>query len=110
MQPAWGSGPISALRLRRRAVRKVTTPRAEYKIEIREMSIGGGFGQSEAQQALPPGSEADIIIEAGWRGLKAHVLVRDARSSKFAYEIVDIDLEDRLKLRRVLISALASPA
>ena len=87
---------------------KVTTPRAEYKIDIREMSLGGGFGQSEAQQALPPGSEAQVTMEAGWRGLKAQVLVRDGRSNKFAYEIVDIDLEDRLKLRRLLVSALAS--
>jgi hypothetical protein len=87
---------------------KVTTPRADYKIEIREMSIGGGFGQSEAQQALPPGSEAAIEIQTGWRALNAQVLVRDARSSKFAYEIVDIDLEDRLKLRRLLVSALSS--
>ena len=89
---------------------KVITPRADYKIDIREMSIGGGFGQSEAQQALPPGSEAVVEMQTGWRGLKAQVLVRDARSNKFAYEIVDIDLEDRLKLRRLLVSALASGA
>jgi hypothetical protein len=87
---------------------KVITPRADYKIDIREMSIGGGFGQSDAQQALPPGSEAIIEMQTGWRGLRAQVLVRDARSNKFAYEIVDIDLEDRLRLRRLLVSALAS--
>jgi hypothetical protein len=89
-------------------VAKVVTPRRDYTIEIRELSIGGGFGQSEAQQALPPGSEAQIVIETRWRGLKAQVLVRDARSNKFAYEIVDIDLEDRLKLRRLLASALSN--
>ena len=86
---------------------QVTTPRADYKIEIREMSLGGGFGVSEAQQALPPGSEASVEMQTGWRGLKTQVLVRDGRSNKFAYEIVDIDLEDRLKLRRLLVSALA---
>ena len=87
---------------------KVVTPRKDYTIEIRELSIGGGFGQSDAQQALPPGSEAEIVIETRWSGLKAQVLVRDARSNKFAYEIVDIDLEDRLKLRRLLASALSN--
>ena len=87
---------------------KVVTPRADYTIEIRELSIGGGFGQSEAQRALPPGSEAQIVMDTGWRRMKAHVLVRDARSNKFAYEIVDIELEDRLKLRRLLAWALAN--
>ncbi len=83
----------------------VITARDEYLIEIAEMSLGGGYGQGAGTMALPPGSEARLEMQTGWRGLRAQVLVRDARSAKFCYEIVDIDLEDRLKLRRLLIGA-----
>jgi hypothetical protein len=85
----------------------VITTRGEYMIEIAEMSLGGGYGQGEGTMALPPGSEARLEMQTGWRGLRAQVLVRDARSHKFCYEVVDIDLEDRLKLRRLLIEAHA---
>ncbi len=83
----------------------VITSRDEYSIEIGEMSLGGGYGQGAGTKALPPGSEARLEMQTGWRGLRAQVLVRDARSAKFCFEIVDIDLEDRLKLRRMLIGA-----
>jgi len=89
---------------------KVATSQGEHSIEMREMSLGGGWGEGETQLALPPGSEADVDFQTGWRGLKAHVLVRDTRATKFAYEIVEIDLEERAKLRRLLADALARTA
>ncbi len=85
----------------------VITARDEYAIGIGEMSLGGGYGEGAGTKALPPGSEARLEMQTGWRGLRAQVLVRDARSAKFCFEIVDIDLEDRLKLRRLLIGAPA---
>jgi len=36
--------------------------------------------------------------------------VRDTRATKFAYEIVEMDLEERAKLRRLLVDALARTA
>jgi hypothetical protein len=89
---------------------KVATSQGEHLIEMREMSLGGGWGEGERQLALPPGSEADVDFQTGWRGLKAHVLVRDTRATKFAYEIVEIDLEERAKLRKLLSDALARTA
>jgi hypothetical protein len=89
---------------------KVSTSLGEHKIELREMSLGGGWGEGETQLALPPGSEADVDFQTGWRGLKAHVLVRDSRAMKFAYEIVQIDLEERSKLRKLLVDALSRAA
>jgi hypothetical protein len=89
---------------------KVATSLGEHSIEMREMSLGGGWGEGDKQLALPPGSEADVDFQTGWRGLKAHVLVRDTRATKFAYEIVEIDLEERAKLRKLLADALARTA
>ncbi|HXZ19258.1 MAG TPA: HEAT repeat domain-containing protein, partial [Candidatus Acidoferrales bacterium] len=89
---------------------KIATSQGEHRIEMREMSLGGGWGEGDKQLALPPGSEADVELQTGWRGLKSHVLVRDTRATKFAYEIVEIDLEERAKLRRLLADALARTA
>jgi hypothetical protein len=98
------------IKLARPIEARVVTSLGEHRISMREMSLGGGWGEGEKQLALPPGSEADVDFQTGWRGLKAHVLVRDSRAMKFAYEIVEIDLEARSKLRRVLVDALAHPA
>jgi hypothetical protein len=98
------------IKLTRPLEARVTTSLGEHKIELRELSLGGGWGEGETQLALPPGSEADVDFQTGWRGLKAHVLVRDSRAMKFAYEIVEIDLEARAKLRRLLVDALARTA
>jgi len=89
---------------------KIATSQGEHRIEMREMSLGGGWGEGDKQLALPPGSEADVELLTGWRGLKQHVLVRDTRATKFAYEIVEIDLEERAKLRKLLVDALARTA
>jgi hypothetical protein len=89
---------------------KIATSQGEHRIEMREMSLGGGWGEGDKQLALPPGSEADVELQTGWRGLKSHVLVRDTRATKFAYEIVEIDLEERAKLRKLLVDALARTA
>ena len=89
---------------------KIATSQGEHRIEMREMSLGGGWGEGDKQLALPPGSEADVELQTGWRGLKSHVLVRDTRATKFAYEIVEIDLEERAKLRRLLVDAMARTA
>ncbi|HMD33277.1 MAG TPA: hypothetical protein VKG84_15280, partial [Candidatus Acidoferrales bacterium] len=89
---------------------KISTSQGEHKIDMREMSLGGGWGEGDKQLALPPGSEADVDLQSGWRGLKAHVLVRDTRATKFAYEIVEIDLEERGKLRKLLVDAMGRTA
>jgi hypothetical protein len=98
------------IRLSRPLEAKIATSQGEHRIEMREMSLGGGWGEGDKQLALPPGSEADVELQTGWRGLKSHVLVRDTRATKFAYEIVEIDLEERAKLRRLLVDALSRTA
>jgi hypothetical protein len=98
------------IKLTRPLEAKIATSQGEHRIEMREMSLGGGWGEGDKQLALPPGSEADVDLQTGWRGLKAHVLVRDTRATKFAYEIVEIDLEERNKLRKLLSDALARTA
>ncbi|HEY4763182.1 MAG TPA: HEAT repeat domain-containing protein [Candidatus Sulfotelmatobacter sp.] len=75
------------------------------RIQIRELSLGGGMGTKEDNLRI--GSEADLEISVGMRSkIRAHVLLRRARVSEVGFEIVSTDLESRYRLRRLLVDAL----
>ena len=75
------------------------------KIQIRELSLGGGMGTKEDNLRI--GSEADLEISLGMRSkIKAHVLLRRARVNEVGFEIVNTDLESRYRLRRLLVDAM----
>jgi hypothetical protein len=75
------------------------------RIQIRELSLGGGMGTKE--DSLRIGSEADLEIHIGMRArIRAHVLLRRARVNEVGFEIVSTDLESRYRLRRLLVDAL----
>jgi hypothetical protein len=75
------------------------------KIQIRELSLGGGMGTKEDNLRI--GSEADLEISLGMRTkIRAHVLLRRARVNEVGFEIVSTDLESRYRLRRLLVEAL----
>jgi hypothetical protein len=74
------------------------------KMTIREMSLGGGMGTKDDNQRI--GSEATIEISLGMRKITAQVLLRRARVNELGFEIVNIDLESRYRLRRALMEAM----
>jgi hypothetical protein len=77
------------------------------RIQIRELSLGGGMGTKEDNLRI--GSEADLEISVGMRSkIRAHVLLRRARVNEVGFEIVNTDLESRYRLRRLLVEALNS--
>ena len=46
----------------------------------------------------------------GLRNLQATALMRDYRAQDMAFEIVDMNLDERSRLRRLLADSLASPS
>ncbi len=75
------------------------------RIQIRELSLGGGMGTKEDNLRI--GSEADLEISVGMRSkIRAHVLLRRARVNEVGFEIVSTDLDSRYRLRRLLVDAL----
>jgi hypothetical protein len=75
------------------------------RIMVRELSLGGGMGVKEDNLRI--GSEADLEISLGMRTkIRAHVLLRRARVNEVGFEIVNIDLDSRYRLRRLLVDAL----
>ena len=73
-------------------------------IQIRELSLGGGMGTKEDNLRI--GSEANLDIALGVRHIRGQVLLRRARVNEVGFEIVNIDLESRYRLRHILIDTL----
>jgi len=73
-------------------------------ILLRELSLGGGMGTKEDN--LRVGSEANIDISTGVRHIRGQVLLRRARVNEVGFEIVNTDMESRLRLRAILMEAV----
>jgi len=74
-------------------------------IMLRELSLGGGMGTKEDN--LRVGSEANIDMSTGDRHIRGQVLLRRARVNEVGFEIVNTDMESRLRLRGILMVAVA---
>jgi hypothetical protein len=73
-------------------------------ILMREMSLGGGMGTRNDN--LRVGSEANVEISVGVKKIRGQVLLRRARVNEIGFEFVNMDLDSRYRLRRLLVEAL----
>jgi hypothetical protein len=76
------------------------------RLEILALGLGGGMAQTDRH--LQPATPATLKLQAGRRSFKAGVVMRDSRAQLVAFEIIAIDFAERLKLRRLLTSLIAS--
>ncbi|HUI39240.1 MAG TPA: HEAT repeat domain-containing protein, partial [Candidatus Nitrosotalea sp.] len=76
-------------------------PDASYRLEIRGLSLSGGTAIGEKH--LPPGTLVSMRIGTGLRPIRAQVLMRDARAQGLGFEIADMDLDERARLRKLLL-------
>jgi hypothetical protein len=70
------------------------------RMEIRTVSLAGGVATIDRH--LPPGTPVQLKIQLGLRNLQATALLRDYRGQGMSFEIVDMNLEERGRLRRLL--------
>jgi hypothetical protein len=89
------------LRLEHSMSAMTTNLKENCRLDIPEMTLGGGVAICE--QSLHPGSVVAIKVNAGQKQVKAQTIVRDANTQARAFEVVDMDLEERAKLRRLLV-------
>jgi len=71
------------------------------QVEIPEMTLGGGVALCE--QSLHPGSVVGLRLNAAQKNIRAQTIVRDANTQARAFEVIDIELEERAKLRKLLV-------
>jgi hypothetical protein len=86
------SQPIAAI---------ATVGQDSYRLEIRGLSLSGGIAVGEKH--LPPGTLVSMKIGSGLRPIRAQVLMRDARAQGLGFEFADMDLEERARLRKLLL-------
>jgi hypothetical protein len=89
------------LRLEHSMSAVTTNLKENCRLDIPEMTLGGGVAVCE--QSLHPGSVVAMKMNAGQKQVKAQTIVRDANTQARAFEVVDMDLEERAKLRKLLV-------
>jgi hypothetical protein len=90
------------VRLTRGMSVQVSNPRGKFALNLKSLSLGGGvlFGDHQ----LPGGTEAQLKIHPGFWSIGCQVILRLTKSQHTVFEIVAIDLEERAKLRKLLVS------
>jgi len=95
------------LKLAKNLVAVTTNLRENFRLSIPELNLGGGIGSGERH--LAPGSLLTLKFTLGVRHIKAQALVRGARPQAMAFEFVDMDLEERYRLRKMLLELGGMP-
>jgi hypothetical protein len=89
------------LRLEHAVSAMTTNLKENCRLDIPEMTLGGGIAICD--QSLHPGSLVNMKLNTGQKPVKAQTIVRDANTQARAFEVVEIDLEERAKLRKLLV-------
>ena len=95
------------LRLSRPVAAVTTNLRENFRLTIPELNLGGGIGSGERH--LAPGSLLTLKFTHGVRNIKGQAIVRGARPQAMAFEFVEMELEERARLRKMLLEIGGSP-
>ena len=106
IDPESGSSVIrqrryARLKLSRNLILTTTNLRENFRLNVPELNLGGGIGAGERH--LAPGTLITLKLTQGVRTIKAQAIVRGARPQAMAFEFVDMELEDRARLRKILL-------
>jgi hypothetical protein len=89
------------LKLSKFVIAVTTNLRENLRLTIPELNLGGGIGA--ADRHLAPGSLLSLKLSHGVRNIRAQAIVRGARPQAMAFEFVDMDLDERSRLRKLLL-------
>jgi hypothetical protein len=78
------------------------------RMEIKTASLAGGVATIDRHMA--PGTQVQLKFQLGLRNLQATALLRDYRAQDMAFEIIDMNLDERGKFRRLLADHLSQGA
>jgi len=89
------------LKLSRNVAASTSNLRDNIRLVIPELNLGGGIGAGDRH--LAPGSLLTLKLSHGVRHIKAQAVVRGARPQAMAFEFVEMHLDERAKLRKLLM-------
>ncbi len=78
------------------------------QLHVRQLSLGGGLASKDDKTRL--GTDATLDLQTGLRHIRSQVLLRRNHQGEISFEFVDMDLEERSKLRRLLLDLVQPPA
>jgi hypothetical protein len=78
------------------------------RMEIKTASLAGGLATIDRH--LAPGTQVQLKLQLGLRNLQATALLRDYRAQDMSFEIIDMNLDERGKFRRLLADQLSHGA
>jgi hypothetical protein len=81
-----------------------TLTSGKCKLEVKRLSLGGGLAVSERR--IPTSSEVMLDMPMGLKHCRSHVLVREIRGHELSFEILDMKLDDRSRLRTLLMQQI----
>jgi hypothetical protein len=79
-----------------------------FRMEIKTASLAGGLATIDRH--LAPGTQVQLKLQLGLRNLHATALLRDYRAQDMSFEIIDMNLDERGKFRRLLADQLSHGA
>lgn len=89
------------LRLEQHVAATTTNLKENCQVDIPELALGGGVAICE--QSLHPGSIVTLRLATPNKPVKVQAIVRDANTQARAFEVVEMELEERAKLRKLLV-------
>jgi hypothetical protein len=82
-----------------------TNLKQNCRLDIKTASLSGGVAATNMH--LAPGTQVQLRMQMGMRNVQATALMRDYRAQDMAFEIVDMNLDERTKFRKMLLENLA---
>ena len=70
-------------------------------MDVEALSLGGGLIASDSR--LPRGGEAVLEWQSGLHRLRGHVVLRHLATRELAFEVLEIDMDGRGRLRRMVM-------
>jgi hypothetical protein len=79
-----------------------TSKAGKAGLDIVALSLGGG--RARRQGKMQPGGDVNLQLQLALRKLNSQVLVREVAGNEITFEIADIGLSDRSRLRHLLLA------
>jgi len=79
---------------------QTSTSKGPSPISIERLSLGGGVAQRQSHVQIGP--DGMLEVQAGFKRFKARVMIQDLGARRVIFEIVDMALDDRWRLRQLL--------
>jgi len=94
------------VRLQKTVTAVSTNLKNNCRLEIKTASLSGGLATTNMH--LAPGTQVQMKMQVGLRSVQATAMMRDYRAQDMSFEIIDMELEERNRFRKLLMENLTA--